>query len=77
MHKYHASKTLAEQAAWKFAEENKDSVKFDLVMLNPPFVYGPFLHEVMRAEDLGTSPLEFYLEVAKGSKTNDELTTCR
>lgn len=75
--KYNASKTLAERAAWKFVEENKGRANFDLVTINPPFVYGPFLHEVKRAEDLNTSALEFYLSVAKGNKTTEQLTTIR
>ncbi|KHG04265.1 Bifunctional dihydroflavonol 4-reductase/flavanone 4-reductase [Gossypium arboreum] len=36
---YMASKTLAEEAAWRFAEENR----MDLVVLNPGFVVGPLL----------------------------------
>ncbi|KAG4173665.1 hypothetical protein ERO13_A11G073300v2 [Gossypium hirsutum] len=36
---YVASKTLAEEAAWRFAEENR----MDLVVLNPGFVVGPLL----------------------------------
>ena len=35
------SKTLAEQAAWKFAEENA----IDLVTINPGFTIGPFLQK--------------------------------
>ena len=33
------AKTLAEEAAWKFAKENR----IDLVAINPGFVIGPFL----------------------------------
>lgn len=38
---YVASKKLAEKAAWDFVKENKDSVKFQLVTVNPPFIFGP------------------------------------
>ncbi|CAN0862388.1 Phenylacetaldehyde reductase [Linum grandiflorum] len=38
---YMLSKTLAEQAAWKFAEENA----IDLVTINPGFTIGPFLQK--------------------------------
>ena len=37
---YRASKTLAEKAAWKFIEENKSEIGWDLVVINPPFVWG-------------------------------------
>lgn len=73
--KYHASKTLAERAAWDFLEENKGKVSFDLVTINPPFVYGPFLHEVKRLEDLNASAFVFYLSIVKTNKTKEELTT--
>ncbi|XP_054796835.1 phenylacetaldehyde reductase-like [Prosopis cineraria] len=36
---YNLSKTLAEEAAWKFVKENN----IDLVVLNPAFVIGPLL----------------------------------
>ncbi|GAB2216684.1 hypothetical protein Droror1_Dr00024461 [Drosera rotundifolia] len=36
---YHLSKTLAEEAAWKFAKENG----IDLVTINPGYVIGPIL----------------------------------
>ncbi|KAF8531210.1 hypothetical protein JB92DRAFT_3080995 [Gautieria morchelliformis] len=36
--RYRASKTLAEQAAWEFAESH---LEIDLTTLLPPFVYGP------------------------------------
>jgi bifunctional dihydroflavonol 4-reductase/flavanone 4-reductase len=36
---YFVSKTLAEQAAWKFAKENN----LDFISIIPPLVVGPFL----------------------------------
>lgn len=36
---YFVSKTLAEQAAWKFAEENN----LDFISIIPTLVVGPFL----------------------------------
>ncbi|EKM56842.1 uncharacterized protein PHACADRAFT_254183 [Phanerochaete carnosa HHB-10118-sp] len=70
---YRASKTLAERAAWQFAEDNKGKIKFDVVVLNPPFVWGPTLHEVARAEDLNTSMLDWYNTVVKGTRTEEQL----
>lgn len=40
---YFVSKTLAEQAAWKFAKENS----LDFVSVIPPLVVGPFLMPTM------------------------------
>lgn len=40
---YFVSKTLAEQAAWKFAEENK----LDFLTVIPPLVVGPFITPTM------------------------------
>jgi len=40
---YVLSKTLAEEAAWKYAKETG----IDLVMLNPGFVIGPFLQPTL------------------------------
>lgn len=46
--KYGASKVLAERAAWDFMEENKGSINFDLVAINPSYVsmLSFFLHFV-------------------------------
>lgn len=38
---YCASKTFAEKAAWDFVAESKTG--FDLVTINPPMVYGPYV----------------------------------
>ncbi|KZT38287.1 NAD(P)-binding protein [Sistotremastrum suecicum HHB10207 ss-3] len=70
--KYRASKTLAEQAAWKFVEENKDKISWDLVTICPPFVFGPIIHEVPSYESLNTSTLELYKTV-KGERSDEEL----
>ena len=35
---YQASKTLAEKAAWKFVDDNKGKIGFDLVTVLPTFV---------------------------------------
>ena len=40
---YFVSKTLAEKAAWKFAEENN----IDFISVIPPLVVGPFLMSSM------------------------------
>ncbi|KAI9058001.1 NAD-P-binding protein [Trametes sanguinea] len=75
--KYRASKTLAERAAWDFvATHAKESgLRWDLVVLNPPFVFGPILHEVDRPENLNWSTKDWYDYVVKGQVSNDALAT--
>lgn len=70
--KYRASKTLAERAAWDFVAKEK-GLGWDLVTLNPPFVFGPFLHEVAKPEDLNTSAHTWYFAVVKGTLDNEAL----
>ncbi|KIW33782.1 uncharacterized protein PV07_00606 [Cladophialophora immunda] len=50
---YWASKKLAEEAAWEFMKTEKPS--FELVVLNPPIVYGPLKHSIDSMSDLNTS----------------------
>lgn len=75
--KYRASKTLAERAAWAFMEKNKDKVGFDLVVINPPMVMGPVLHEVDNPDNLNTSMLDWYRTVVKGIRSNEDLFSVR
>jgi len=61
MEKYRASKALAEKAAWDFVEKNKDAIGWDLVTLNPPYVFGPTIHEVSSsATSLNYTAFEWY-----------------
>lgn len=53
--KYNASKTLAERAAWAFMSESKDKPSFDLVCINPPFIFGPVLHQMKDVNALNQS----------------------
>lgn len=63
---YRASKTLAEKAAWEFVRKNKESMKWDLVTLNPPYVYGPTIHEISSPDELNTSQADLYTTLLKG-----------
>ncbi|ODN86556.1 D-lactaldehyde dehydrogenase [Cryptococcus wingfieldii CBS 7118] len=69
-HSYLASKTLAEQALWKFIDEKKPS--WDAVAINPPFVLGEIIHQCDKPESLNTSVAAFY-EWASGKKTEGDL----
>jgi len=37
---YFASKTLAEKAAWEFVDAHKSEISWDLVAINPPYIFG-------------------------------------
>jgi len=37
---YFASKSLAEKAAWEFVDAHKSEISWDLVALNPPYIFG-------------------------------------
>ncbi|KAM7267536.1 hypothetical protein ACFE04_009702 [Oxalis oulophora] len=56
---YMLSKTLAEEAAWKFAKENG----IDLVTINPGYVIGPMLQPTLN----GT--VEMFLNIINGPET--------
>ena len=73
--KYQASKTLAERAAWDFVEKNKGKISWDLVVLNPPYVFGPPIHDVASPKTLNTSMADWFQIVFKGSMTKEELST--
>ncbi|KAF7304069.1 D-lactaldehyde dehydrogenase [Mycena indigotica] len=66
--KYRASKTLAERAAWKFMEEHKSQIGWDLVCLNPPLVLGPVIHAVSSPDALNTSALMMWEAFTKPGK---------
>ncbi|KAH9855693.1 NAD-P-binding protein [Lenzites betulinus] len=72
--KYRASKTLAEQAAWAFVKDAQGGLPWDLVVLNPPFVFGPAIHGVGDTpESLNESAREWYLMVVKREIDNESL----
>jgi len=76
--KYFASKTLAEKAAWDFYEANKAKVSWDLVVLNPPYVFGPLIHDVSSPSSLGASAGDWYNAVVRpdmGGKSLEVLAT--
>lgn len=75
MDMYCASKTLAEKAAWDFVEKNKGSISWDLVVLNPPYVYGATIQEVADTSSINTSMQEFYDRVILGDMDDDGLAT--
>lgn len=71
--KYSASKTLAERAAWELYREHKASLPWDLAAINPPYIFGPNLHEVDKPEHLNTSSLRLFNLFFKPVFPNEEL----
>ncbi|KZV97184.1 NAD(P)-binding protein [Exidia glandulosa HHB12029] len=53
LHKYRAAKVLAERAFWDFLA--KQEPRFDGVAINPPWIFGPVLHDVDAIERLNYS----------------------
>ncbi|KAF7336883.1 D-lactaldehyde dehydrogenase [Mycena venus] len=58
--KYRAAKTLAERAAWNFAEKHKGEIGWDVSVMNPPLVVGPVIHAVSSPQALNTSARMMY-----------------
>ena len=72
MHKYRASKVLAERSAWEFYENAKKElgealVGWDLTVFCPPFVFGPAVHESPSLETFGSTQANWYKQVVKGA----------
>lgn len=66
---YHASKTLAEQSAWKFAKDHKHEISWDLTSLNPSLTLGPVINDVTDSSSLRTSMRWFYDNVVDPTKS--------
>ena len=72
---YCASKSLAERAAWDFYNKHKSEVAWDVSVMNPPFVFGPVLHEVDTPENLNESSKLWWNAIVAGKLSNEELIT--
>ncbi|KAI1624934.1 hypothetical protein EDD37DRAFT_628399 [Exophiala viscosa] len=55
---YCGSKTLAEQAAWRFMKDEAPS--FDLVTIHPSWLVGPSVYRIDKASDLNENLREFF-----------------
>ncbi|KAI0259007.1 D-lactaldehyde dehydrogenase [Gloeopeniophorella convolvens] len=60
---YQAAKTLSEKAAWDIYEKSRSSIAWDMVVLNPPYVFGPPINEQL---SLNQSMLDLYETVVTG-----------
>ncbi|KAK0194726.1 hypothetical protein F5146DRAFT_926509 [Armillaria mellea] len=63
--KYRASKALAEKAAWDFYEGHRSQFAWDLTVMNPPWVFGPFIHDVPTLNALNASSKTWYNAVVQ------------
>lgn len=66
LEKYQASKVLAERAAWEFVGKHEGKIPWDLVVCNPPWIFGPTLQPVSAPEQLNESMRIWYEAVIKG-----------
>ncbi|KAK0479097.1 D-lactaldehyde dehydrogenase [Armillaria luteobubalina] len=73
--KYCASKSLAEKAAWNFFEEHKATLPWDLSVIIPPNVHGPFINEVPNPQSLGYATNEWYNIVVSGKMSSEDMAT--
>ncbi|KAK0448418.1 D-lactaldehyde dehydrogenase [Desarmillaria tabescens] len=73
--KYCASKTLAEKAAWDFFDKHKTTLPWDLSVIIPPNVHGPFINEVANPQSLGYATNEWYNIVVCGSMSPEDMAT--
>ncbi|KAI0056654.1 D-lactaldehyde dehydrogenase [Artomyces pyxidatus] len=73
LNKYRASKTLAERAVWDFYEKNKSTLDWDVVVLNPPYVFGPLINHVSSLRALNASNQELYDTLVEGAKDAESL----
>ncbi|KAF8640182.1 hypothetical protein AX16_010237 [Volvariella volvacea WC 439] len=72
--KYRASKVLAEKAAWKWYWGHRDKLKFDMVVLNPPLVFGPTIQPITSPFLLGESASAlFNTLLIPGFRSREEL----
>ncbi|KAF2738789.1 3-beta hydroxysteroid dehydrogenase/isomerase family protein-like protein [Polyplosphaeria fusca] len=70
---YRASKTFAERAAWDVVEKGGQGLVWDLVVLNPPMIYGPLAHKVAKTEELNESTARIYDGFLKDQSPEKEL----
>ncbi|KAK0460571.1 D-lactaldehyde dehydrogenase [Desarmillaria tabescens] len=63
--KYRVSKALAEKAAWSFYEGHKSEFSWDLTVIHPPGVFGPFIHDVPTLNALNASIKLWYDNVVQ------------
>ncbi|KAG8951125.1 methylglyoxal reductase (NADPH-dependent) gre2 [Tulasnella sp. 424] len=73
--KYGASKVLAERAAWEFMDKNKDSINFDMVAINPSFVWGPLVGPVNSEKEINETLGFFraYITIKDPALTGEQL----
>ena len=70
---YQASKKFAEKSAWDFKKSGDNHVKWDLVVLNPPMIYGPMANKPSTEKDLNESNARIFHGFFKGKKPEDGL----
>ncbi|KAG8739266.1 methylglyoxal reductase (NADPH-dependent) gre2 [Ceratobasidium sp. 414] len=68
---YSASKTYAEKAAWKFVDENKGKIGFDLVTVLPSYILGAPIHPITSRDQLTSTNM--VLSTVRKARPDSEL----
>ncbi|KAJ3534910.1 hypothetical protein NMY22_g6723 [Coprinellus aureogranulatus] len=63
---YFAAKILSERAVWKFIEDHKDELRWDVSVLIVPFVYGPNLQRVSSPSELLSTSRFWFQSILDG-----------
>ncbi|KAJ3540763.1 hypothetical protein NMY22_g4161 [Coprinellus aureogranulatus] len=63
---YENSKILSEKAIWDFLAKHKSDVKFDVSLINPPFVFGPNVQRVSSPSELQSSSQFWFKGILEG-----------
>ncbi|KAK2464725.1 hypothetical protein APHAL10511_003301 [Amanita phalloides] len=57
---YQVEKVLSERAAWSFYNENKHQLSWDMAVILPPFVFGPYIGEAKNPSEMNYTAKVFY-----------------
>ncbi|KZV94797.1 NAD(P)-binding protein [Exidia glandulosa HHB12029] len=72
---YAAAKTRSEKAVWEFVRSHGSDLRFDVVVLLPPWVIGPELVKKTRISDLNASNQHMLARFAQPGKFGDNPST--
>ncbi|KZT25515.1 hypothetical protein NEOLEDRAFT_1178303 [Neolentinus lepideus HHB14362 ss-1] len=63
--------------SWEFAEKNKVTIGWDLVVPNLPYAFRPMIHHVPSLKQINASMAKFYNTLLKGVEEESQLASIR